>query len=169
MRVQSGPWKQDTPRLDVVLPFTDDEAIRVSAKVTVLDKFTAEGEQAGLHFFDENGSVFQVGKERQGDRLVYTPAAVEFVGDDGEEHDSTKYKTLLIDERPDAGPLKILVDRSYAYFQVGPSKAGNYQNHFFNAIPPKTTGRGFGLVAFGAPPGANHWVRFEKLEVIRRR
>lgn len=137
--------------------------------MTLLDKFTAEGEQAAVHFFDDHGSVFQGAKERRGERLVYTPGAVDFIGKDGEEGDETKYNTILIDESPDAGPLMILVDKSYAYFQVGPSKAGNYHNHFNSAISPRTTGRGFGLLTFGAPPGANHWVRYEKFQIIRRR
>lgn len=169
MRVQPGPWKQEMPRLDVILPFTDDEAIRVSATVTLLDKFTSEGERAGIHFFDDQGSIFQGTKERRGERMVYSPGAVEFTGEDGEENDVTKFKTNLIDESPDAGPLKILVDKSYAYFQVGPSKKDTYQNHMYSAIRTRPTGRGFGLIAFGAPAGANHWVRFEKFQVIRRR
>lgn len=168
MRVQPGKWRREMPRIDVVLPFTDQETRVVSVKVTLLDKFTQEGELAGVHFFDTDGTIFKGSKERRGERLVYTPGAVKFVGMEGEEGDPAKYATTLVDETPDAGPLRIIVDKSYAFFQIGPSTKGAYGNHFFSAIRNKPDSRGFGLFACGAPEGSNHWVRFENFQVVER-
>jgi hypothetical protein len=73
-----------------------------------------------------------------------------------------------MDASADAGPLRIVVDRGHAFFQVGPSAEGKYLNFFHSAIKRETNQRGFALTAAGAPPGSSHWVRFEDFRVFRR-
>lgn len=136
--------------------------------ITVLDKFTADSEFGGVELIDEDGSVFKASKERQNGKLVYTPGEVDFLGKDGEQGDVTKYKTILIEEKPEAGPLRIIVDHGYAFFQVGPSKEGKYHNHFYCAIRNKPEARGFALITAGAPKDSSHWVRFENFRVFKR-
>ena len=167
MRVQPGPFTADTPMLKVMLPFTSAETAIASVKVTLLDKFTEDGEFAGVFLLDEAGREFAAKKERLAGKVYFSPGAVDFQGEEGEEGDLTKYKTLLVDESPEAGPLRIIVDRGDAFFQVGPSSKGKYHNHFYSAIRSTSKERGFGLSAGGAPKGSSHWVRFEDFRVER--
>ena len=69
-----------------------------------------------------------------------------------------------------AGVGKVLsvVDRRYAFFQVGPSASGEYLNFFHSAIRNAKKERGFALVAAGAPDDKAHWVRFDDFRVARR-
>ena len=168
MRVQTGPLTKDTPRIQVILPFTANDTVVASVKVTLLNEFTRESEFAGVYLLDETGLEFGARKERYGRKLVYSPGKYEFVGQPGEEGDPDKYAVRYTPAAPEAGPLRIVVDRGNAFFQVGPNADDQYLNFFHSAIRPKTSGRGFCLIAAGAPEGADHWVRFEDFRVGRR-
>jgi len=169
VRVQHGKLLKQTPLLKIKTPFKDDVPVIVSVKVTPLDKFTAQGEQGGVYLLDEDGPVFSVRKEQHKDKLIYSPGEVVFEGKDGEEGDLEKYRTIIIPEKPEAGPLRILVDHEYAFFQVGPTRDDKYHNHFYSAIRSNPSSRGFALYACGAPEGAEHWVRFEDFKVFYRK
>lgn len=168
MRVQNGALTNDTPMLKVVLPFTTAETVTVSVKITPRNKFTKDGEFAGVYLFDETGIEFGAKKQLVGDKLVYAPGNYVFKGKDGEEGDPGKYEVRYTEASDEAGPLRIISDRGYAYFQVGPSPKDVYLNFFHSALRKEKKERGFCLVAAGAPDGAEHWVRFEAFRVERR-
>lgn len=168
VRVQPGKLTSKTPHFKVKLPVPVRETVAVAVHVTVLDPFTAEGELAGVQLLEGDRTVFSVHKQLQAGRLIYTPAEVEFIGKAGEEGDLKKYKTIVVKESPEAGPLRIVVDNDYAFFQVGPSAKGKYHNHFYSAINWDAKQGGFALVAAGAPKDSNHWVRFENFRVYKR-
>lgn len=167
IRVQPGKLTKQTPMLKVMFPITSANTVYASVKITVLDDFTEEGESAGLYLVDESGTEFSARKERKDKKLIYAPGEVVFKGKDGEEDDFTKYEDIIVNESAEAGPVRILVDRGDAFFQVGPSTKGTYLNHFYSAIRP--TSKGFALTACGAPKEASHWVRFENFKVAHRR
>jgi hypothetical protein len=168
MRVQPGELTEKTPMLKVILPFTSAERVTVSVKVSVLDKFTKDQEFAGVCLLDESGPEFAAKKERVDGKLVFAPGDYQFIGKPGQEGDPNKYKVNYTAETKEAGPLRIIVDRGYAYFQVGPAaKEEKYLNFFYSAIRKETKERGFCLIAAGAPAGATHWVRFEDFRVVR--
>jgi hypothetical protein len=168
MRVQSGAWTNKTPHIRVVLPFTTAETVTVSVKVTPMNKFTNEGEFAGVGLLDETGTEFTVKKQLVGDKLVYAPGNYIFEGKDGEEGDPGKYEIKYTEVSDEAGPLRIISDRGYGYFQVGPSPKDEYLNFFHSALRKEAKERGFCLIAVGAPKDAEHWVRFEAFRVERR-
>jgi hypothetical protein len=167
MRVQSGAWSDKTPHIRVVLPFTTRETVTVSVKVTPMNKFTNEGEFAGVGLLDETGSEFTVKKQLVGEKLVYSPGRYIFKGKDGEEGDPGKYEIKYTEVSDEAGPLRILSDRGYGYFQVGPSPKDEYLNFFHSALREEKKERGIYLIAVGAPKDAEHWVRFEAVRVSR--
>jgi hypothetical protein len=168
IRVQPGELIEDTPMLKVVLPFTAADTVVASVRVTLLDEFTEEHEFAGVYLIDESGREFGAKKERVLGQLVYAPGRYEFIGLEGEEGDPDRYDIRYTIATDEAGPLRILVDRGYAYVQVGPSVEGKYQNHFHCAIREESKQRGFALTAAGAPEGVEHWVRFDDFRVFRR-
>lgn len=157
------------PMVKVVLPFTSDDTITASVEITLLDRFTHDGEFAGMYLTDEDGPEFAARKMRVDGRLVFSPGDVDFRGKPGEEGNPNKYATTYLAATPDDGPIRILVDRGYAFFQVGPNaKDGSrYLNFFYSAIQANRKERGFCLTADGAPDGAEHWVRFDNFRVTR--
>ncbi len=168
MRVAAGKLTRETPRLQVTLPFTADDTVDVSVRVSPIDEFTREDEFAGVYLFDETGLEFGAKKLRYGGKLVFSPGTYEFIGKMGEEGDPDKYAVRYAPAAKEAGPLRIVVDRGHAFFQVGPSSGGQYLNFFHSAIRKKTRVRGFALVAAGAPDKSEHWVRFENFRVVKR-
>jgi hypothetical protein len=167
MRVQSGDLTDATPMLKVMVPITSRGIAVASVKVTVLDAFTQDSEFAGLYLLDETGPEFGAKKERVLGELVFSPGRYEFRGKPGDEGDPAKYEVIYTNESKEAGPLRIIVNRGYAYFQVGPDAGGKYLNFFHSAIRKEKKERGFCLVAAGAPKGKSHWVRFEDFRVER--
>jgi hypothetical protein len=167
LRVQPGKLTADTPMLRVLLPFTSSDSVTASVRLTVLDEFTQDGELAGAFLIDETGWEFRATQERVGGKRVYSPGEYKFSGKPGEEGDPGKYEVAYTAATEDAGPLRIIVHRGHAFFQVGPSKERKYLNFFHSAIRSKTKSRGFCLTAAGAPEGAAHWVRFENFRVVK--
>ncbi len=168
MRVQPGKLTRDTPMLKVTLPFASTDTVIVSVKVTPVDDFTENGEFAGVYLLDETGREFAAKKQIVDDKLVLAPGNYEFKGKPGEEGDPGKYEVKYTAATKEAGPLRIVVDRGYAHFQVGPNADGKYLNFFHSAIRKEKRERGFGLTAAGAPGEKEHWVRFEEFRVFRR-
>jgi len=158
------------PMIKVVLPFASDDTVFASVDVTPLDRFTRDGEFAGLYLTDEDGPEFAAKKMQLDGRLVFAPGDVDFRGKEGEEGDPSKYAQIYLAATPDDGPVRILVDRGYAFFQVGPNvkDKGRYLNFFYSAIQGNRKERGFCLTASGAPAGAEHWVRFDNFRVAHR-
>lgn len=167
MRVQPGKLTADAPMFKVILPFTSADNVVASVKVTLLDDFTREGEFAGVYLLDDTGMEFGAKKERVGKQLVFSPGKYRFVGKPGEKGDPAKYEVLYTAAEKDVRPLRVLVDRGWAYFQVGPSADDQFQSFFHSAIRKDAKTRGFCLTAAGAPDGANHWVRFEDFRALR--
>jgi hypothetical protein len=166
IRVQSGKLTAQTPMLKVFLPFTSQDIVFASVRVTTLDEFTQDGEFAGVFLIDENGPEFGAKKERVGGKLVFSPGNYRFDGKPAEEGHPGKHHVAYRAATKEAGPLGIIVHRGTAYFQVGPSADGRYSNLFNSAIRD-TKQRGFCLTAAGAPNGASHWVRFEEFRVVK--
>lgn len=168
MRVQPGRPTRNPPRLQVNLPFdSSEDAVVASVEVSILDRFTEPVEFAGMCLTDEDGPDFGVEKKLIDGYLVFSPGDPEFIGEPGEEGDPSKYSIKYSPAVKEAGPLRIIVRSDYAYFQVGPSKKGNYANFFHSAINDDATERGFCLLTGGGPDDAEHWVRFENFRVIR--
>jgi hypothetical protein len=151
----------------VVLPFTTADEVIASVKVTVLDKFTQDGEFAGLYLIDADGPEFGAKKQRVDAKLVFAPGKYVFNGKPGGEGDPGNYTVKYTAATENAGPLRVITRGPYAYFQVGPSADGRFLNFFHSAVNPKPQRRGFCLVAAGAPKDANHWVRFDDFRVVR--
>jgi hypothetical protein len=167
LRVQPGPLAKDTPMLKVDVPHAAEDTVIVSVKVTVLDDFTRDHEFAGVYLIDEDGREFGAKQERIDGKLVFAPGHYEFKGLPGEEGDPARYDVKYTPATTEAGPLRIIVRNGYAHFQVGPSADDKYLNFFHSAIRRDTEGRGFALIAVGAPKGASHWVRFDDFRVWR--
>jgi hypothetical protein len=168
MRVQPGKMPRNPSMLKVILPFTSADCVAASVKVTVLDEFTQDHEFAGVCLLDDSGLEFGARKERVNGKLVFAPGDYQFNGKPGEEGDPRKYKVRYTAETKEAGPLRIIVDRGDAFFQVGPSANDKYLNFLHSAIRKEKSERGFCLTAAGAPDGASHWVRFERFRVVRQ-
>jgi hypothetical protein len=166
MRVQPGKLTKETPILKLKLPFNATSSLIVSVKVSVLDDFTEDHEFAGVHLLKKSGpSSFRAKKERVTGKLVFSPGYYQFKGKPGEEGDPKEYDVKYTPATPEAGPLRIIVDRGMAFFQVGPSANNKYLNFFHSAIQGEF--QGVCLVAAGAPKGASHWVRFESFRVLK--
>lgn len=167
MRVQPGKLTAETAMLKVLLPFDSTSTVAASVKVTLLDEFKDEQEFAGLFLVDEAGREFAAKQEFFGGKLVYSPGRLESE-DEEEELPAPRFEMIYTKVARDAGPLRILVDRGYAFFQVGPSAEDKYLNFFYSAIRKDSKERGFALTAAGAPAKSNHWVRFDDFRVVRR-
>jgi hypothetical protein len=168
MRVQSPKDRANPPMLKVILPFTSADSVVVSVKVAALDDFTGEHESAGVYLLDDTSMEFGAKKELIDGKLVYAPGDYRFIGAPGEEGDPSKYDTRYTPVAKNAGPLRIVVDRGDAFFQVGPGENMKYLNFFHSAIRERSKQRGFCLSAVGAPEGRSHWVRFEDFRVVRK-
>ena len=169
LRVQPGKYNRDTPMLKVILPFTSSDSVTASVEVTLIDQFTEPEEMAGLFLVDENGKEFRATKQRISGEVLFSPPSVRYLGKAGKEDDFSKYAYTYRPATDKAGPLRIIVDQNYAYFQVGPSTDKEYLNFFSSAIRRKSKERGFCLSAAGAPVDAVHWVRFDNFRVVKSR
>src|SRR5690349_10700817 len=109
LRVQPTPESGKTPMFKVVLPFTMDDRVTASIKVNLVDKFTEEGEFAGMYLIDEDGIEFAAKKQRVNRQLMFAPGRYNFVGQPGEEGNPDRYDVTYSVARPEAGPLRILV------------------------------------------------------------
>jgi hypothetical protein len=167
MRVHTGALKGDTPMLKIVLPFAVTDTVTASVKVELLDEFTADKEFAGVFLLTDGSREFAAKKERLGGKIVYAPGNYTFRGRPGEEGDPAKYEVKYTDASREAGPpLKIIADRGYGFFQVGPFAKDEYKTFFRSALRDKAKERGFCLTAAGAPDKAVHWVRFTNFRVV---
>ena len=169
LRVHPGKYNRETPMLKVILPFSASDSVTASVDVRLVDPFTEPEEMAGLFLVDENGREFQAAKQRISGEMLFSPPSVQFLGKTGKEDDFSQYAYTYRPAADKAGPLRIIVDQDYAYFQVGPSADGKYLNFFFSAIRSNSKERAFCLCAAGAPNDAVHWVRFDNFRVIKRR
>lgn len=167
VRVQPRAPNGRTPMLKVVLPFTVGDTVSASVNVTVLNQFTSEDEFGGVFLIDETGMEFGAKKQRKNDQLVFSPGDYIFKGQPGEEGDPAKYTVKYTAASEGAGPLRVITQSKYAFFQVGPSAKGEYLNFFHSAVNATPKVRGFCLVAAGAPDAADHWVRFEDFRVTK--
>lgn len=167
MRVQPGKLTDQGPMIKVVLPFTAADTVIVSVRVTLLNPFTVENEFVGVHLLTDGSREFAAKKERIDGKTVFAPGKYQFIGKPGERGDPEKYTITYANESDLAGPLRIIVDRGNAFFQVGPSLDDKYQTFFHSAIGQKATSRGFCLTAAGAPDKAEHWVRFTEFRVVK--
>jgi hypothetical protein len=167
LRVQPGKLTAKTPGVKVTLPFTTEDRVSVSVTVKVLDEFTREGEFAAVCLTDETGPEFRSSQALIGGKRVYAPGKYRFVGKPGEKGDPAKYEVAYTPVAQDGGPLRILVNRTIAFSQVGPSGKGAYLDFFHSAIRKDAKSRGFSLVAAGADDGTDHWVRFENFRVVK--
>jgi hypothetical protein len=143
--------------------------VNASVDLTLIDQFTEPEEMAGLFLVDENSREFRATKQRISGELFFSPPSVDFRGKAGKEDDFSQYTYTYRPATDKAGPLRILVNDDYAYFQVGPSTEGKYLNFFFSAIRKNSSERGFALCAAGAPDDAVHWVRFDNFRVTKTR
>ena len=167
MRVQPGKLSDKGPMFKVVLPFTAADTVIVSVRVTLLNPLTVENEFAGVHLLTNGSREFSAKKQRIDGKTVFAPGKYQFIGKPGERGDPEKYTITYANESDQAGPLRIIVDRGNALFQVGPSLDDKYQNFFHSAIGQKATSRGSCLTAAGAPDKAEHWVRFTEFRVVK--
>jgi hypothetical protein len=167
IRVQQGKPTRDMPMLKVILPFTSEDDVIASVKLTVLDEFTAEHEFAGIGYVDESGLVFQGKMEQIDGKLVFAPGKYQFKGKEGEEGKPRKYDVKYTAATKEAGPLRIVLRSGEAFFQVGPSADDQYLNFFHSAIVEPKKERGFCILAIGATEGKSHWVRFEDFRVFK--
>lgn len=167
MRVQSGKFTQDTPMLKIILPLTSASTVTASVEVTILDPFTEPSEMAGVSLTRDDHTEFTVRKERIHGHLLFAPGLDKFVGEKGEEGDPQKYAVTFYPALDESGPLRIIVRQNYAYFQVGPSEKGKYQNFFHSAIGRNAEERGFALFAAGGSQDKDHWVRFDNFVVTK--
>jgi hypothetical protein len=165
MRVQPRLEQGKMPMIKVTLPFTTDETVIASVKVTILDKFSEEGEFAGMYLTDEGGAEFAAKKQWVNRQLMFAPGRYTFAGKEGEEGNPDKYDVTYSVAAPEAGPLRIIVRGKYGFFQAGPDADGKYLNFFHSALREKTKERGFCLTAIGAPKDKEHWVRFDDFRV----
>lgn len=164
MRARPGQVSASSPRLQVRLPDVGDDFV-VTAEVAPADRFTTEGERAGVYLTDDHGLDFS-GRIQLVDRsLVYAPPAYRFNGDDiNQQGDPVYYDKTYTQVRPELGPLRIQVSQGYAFFSVGSSGAGKMRQMFHSAISTSKE-RGIALVASGATEGDEHWVRFDNVRV----
>jgi len=167
MRVQPGKATKDTPMLLVHLPFNTSDTVTASVELTLLDSFTETSESAGLFLIDEDSREFGAQKRNLNGHLVFSPSQVEFVGKKGDEGNPQQYALKFWPANDERGPLRIIVRSNYAYFQVGPSTEGKYQNFFHSAIRRDEPKRGFCLSASGGPTDKDHWVRFDNFRVVK--
>ncbi len=167
LRVQPGKYDRDTPMIRILLPFTAADRVRASVELRLLDEFTEPDEMAGLFLVDETSREFRATKKWIDGQLFFAPPRAEFVGESGREDDLSQYSYTYRPASPQAGPLRIVVDRGYAFFQVGPSSGGDYLNFFHSAIRRNSSARGFCLSAAGGPQDQEHWVRFDNFRVVR--
>ena len=63
VRVQPGKPKPGSPMFKVFLPFTSQDTVTVSVKVTLLDEFTVDGEFAGVFLLADEGTEFRTLKD----------------------------------------------------------------------------------------------------------
>jgi regulation of enolase protein 1 (concanavalin A-like superfamily) len=167
MRVQNGD-KKDRAMLKVILPFTVEDSVIVSVKVTPLDAFTADKEFAGVFLLTDGSWEFAAKKQLVKDTLVFAPGKYVFKGKKGEEGDVSKYEVNYTSAAKDVRPLRITVHRGTAFFSAGPSDKDEYRPFFQSALGQKAKEHGFGLMAAGAPDKAEHWVRFTGFKVVKR-
>ena len=167
VRVQSGEGRRDTPMLKVKLPFGTSETVTASVEATIVSEPLGRNEFAGLFLFDADGPSFTVRKTNIDGYFLLAPGEVDFIGKPGEEGDPGKYTVKYWPADEAAGPLRIIVRQHYAYFQVGPSADGKYQNFFHSAIQNHDEGMGFGLMTAGSSGDTSPWVRFDNFRVWR--
>jgi hypothetical protein len=165
VRVQKHERGQPTPMLKVNLPFTTADTVIASVDVTVIGEPLERGEMAGLCLTDAKGQSFTVRKTNIDGFFVFAPGEVDFIGNDGEEGDVSKYTVKYWPADKDAGPLRITIRGHYAHFQTGPSKEGKYRTYFHSAIQETKDGLGFGLLATGRTDDSVRWVRFDNFRV----
>jgi hypothetical protein len=169
VRVQPTPEPGKAPMIQIVLPFTTDDMVSASVKVTLLDKFTEEAEFAGMYLTDESGIEFAAKKQIVNRQMMFAPGRYKFIGKEGEQGNPDKFDVIYTVALPEAGPLRILVHGGYGYFQVGPADADRdkYLNFFHSALRKDSKVRGFCLTTWGAPKDKEHWVRFDDFKVVR--
>lgn len=167
MRVQPGKMAAAPPMLKVILPFSETETAIVSVQVTLVDDFTQDGQFAGVYLIDEAGLEFGAKKERFRGKLFFSPGNYQFNDKAGPKGDAARNTVTYTVATPEDGPLRIIVDRGNAFFQVGPDPGGKYLNFFHSALRTPTKERGFALIAAGAPEGPSQWVRFDDFRVVK--
>jgi hypothetical protein len=167
MKVQRDQKKSERAYLRVNLPFKTSDTVTASVEVSVVDKPLERHDLAGLTLLDPEGRSFTVRKTNIDGFHVFAPGEVDFIGKEGQEGDPGKYTVKYWPADKAAGPLRIIVRGDYAYFQVGPSTDGKYQNFFHSAIRSHNKGNGFGLIASGPPSEVETWVRFDNFRVVR--
>lgn len=167
VRVMSGELGNKTPMLKVKLPFKTSDTVSASVEVTVVDAPLERHEFAGLALLDPNGPDFTVRKQNVDGYFLLAPGDVDFIGKSGEEGDPGKYTVKYWPADKAAGPLRIIISQHNAYFQVGPSTEGKYQNFFHSAIEKNSSGMGFALLAAGASANTNRWVRFDNFRAVK--
>ena len=166
VRVQSKDDEGKAPLIMVALPFNASDDVIASVQVTPLDRFTEQGESAGLFLTDPSGPNFGGTKMYINGHLLFSPGLVEFIGEPGEEGDGQQYTVKFWPANDDSGELRIIKRRNMGFFQVGPTQKGEYLNFFHSAISDDVTG--FGLSATGAPADEEHWVRFDNFRIVRQ-
>ncbi len=167
LRVQPGPQSATTPLMTVALPFTTDDTVTASVEITPLNPFTERGEFAGLYLTSDKRPEFGGEKKNIEGYTVFAPGEVDFIGQPGEEGDPQNFTVKYWPAKLEAGPVRVIVRGSYAYFQVGPSTEGKYATYFHSAIQKQNKGLGFGLMAAGGPADGEHWVRFDNLKIVK--
>ena len=160
----------ETPLIKVDLPFTTAGPVRAAVDVSLVDKRLSRGEFAGICLTVGNRPSFRGKKTNIDGYVLFSPGHVEFIGEAGQEGDPAKYTVKYWPADDAAGPLNIIIRGNYAHFQVGPSKAGEYQTFFHSAVAAAESGLGFGLIAGGTSAETNgdeRWVRFDNFRVSR--
>ncbi len=88
----------------VLLPFSTNDSVAASVKLTVVDRFTEAGENASLSLTDEDIREFGGQKRNLNGSLVFYPAKYEFIGKKGSEGDSRQYTKKYWSAKEEFGP-----------------------------------------------------------------
>jgi hypothetical protein len=165
VRVKPVPAGQARPILFVNLPFTMSDTLIASVEVTVVGDGLRRGELAGLCLTHKGNPEFTVRKTNIDGYFVFAPGEPDFIGQPGEEGDPSHYTVKYWPANESFGPMNVVVRGDYAYFQVGPSSAGEYRTFFHSAIQEADEDLGFGLIVDGGVEDGERWVRFDNFRV----
>lgn len=169
MRVQPTKAGKTTPVLSLQLPFATSETVVASVDLTALDPFTERGETAGLYLLDEDRPEFEAEKTNVSGYFVFSPPELVFIGKKGTEEEARRrdFAVKFWPANDELGAIRIIVRGHQGYFQVGPSREGQYLTLFERALNRDSNKRGFALSAYGGPSDKEHWVRFDNFRVVR--
>lgn len=167
LEIRVGSSQDGMRRVRVPFSVGPDETAASSVEVTIVEGELERGESAGIQFYRDDLVLFSVRKTNINGFLVLSPAEVKFEGEPGEEGDPNLYSTKYWPANAERGPLRILIQGSYAFFQVGPSTDGEYGNYFHSAISDEPGESGFELFVESEREESDCWVRFDNVKLTK--